>query len=511
MKKYIIMMMATILIVASCKKWDDHIALNTPGLNETLFAQIKGNSDLSLFASYIEEANLDTLLNSSMNLTVFAPSNEALKQLPDSIGQNPASLRRFLLNLIAGKAYYTRDASSDLRIRMLSGKRIQFDQGKFQEANLTKSDMVAKNGVLHIIDQPVLPLPNIWEYLNATKGEYKQNAYIASLNYKGQDLSQAEIDSIDLTTGEPVYKTGTGIVEINTFKTKVYDVADEDSLYTYFVLTDAAFESQQASMKPYFKALSEDTSISNANWSVVKDLVVSGLHENLSATTQFVTKSNVHFSINPASIVATQKVSNGIVYVMSSLSMPIAEKIPVVYIQGENPIGFSSETESALEDIFYRKRFNPITRDTFTDIYVNRGSSGANFYADYATNNLYTATYKVYWVALNDYVSSGQGDDAYGTTGNLNQIVKVMANDSLSTVLFNETGVVEPNTYTETYIGEFTNDGYNWLLSYPRVMPDGSTYEVNPATKFIRLQAPSSNSSPYNLTLDYLKFVPVFN
>ncbi|QEC70342.1 hypothetical protein FSB73_00030 [Arachidicoccus ginsenosidivorans] len=122
MKKYIIMMMATILIVASCKKWDDHIALNTPGLNETLFAQIKGNSDLSLFASYIEEANLDTLLNSSMNLTVFAPSNEALKQLPDSIGQNPASLRRFLLNLIAGKAYYTRDASSDLRIRMLSGK-----------------------------------------------------------------------------------------------------------------------------------------------------------------------------------------------------------------------------------------------------------------------------------------------------------------------------------------------------------------------------------------------------
>ncbi|WP_158639343.1 hypothetical protein [Arachidicoccus ginsenosidivorans] len=39
-----------------------------------------------------------------------------------------------------------------------------------------------------------------------------------------------------------------------------------------------------------------------------------------------------------------------------------------------------------------------------------------------------------------------------------------MANDSLSTVLFNETGVVEPNTYTETYIGEFTNDGYNWCF-----------------------------------------------
>ncbi|QEC70341.1 hypothetical protein FSB73_00025 [Arachidicoccus ginsenosidivorans] len=100
-----------------------------------------------------------------------------------------------------------------------------------------------------------MPLPNIWEYLNATKGEYKQNAYIASLNYRGQDLSQAEIDSIDLTTGVPVYKTGTGIVEINTFKTKVYDVADEDSLYTYFVLTDAAFESQQASMKPYLRRL----------------------------------------------------------------------------------------------------------------------------------------------------------------------------------------------------------------------------------------------------------------
>lgn len=511
MKKSIIMMLATILIVASCKKWDDHIALDEPGLNETLYTQIKGNSDLSLFASYIGEAKLDTLLNSSRNLTVFAPSNEALKDLPDSISQHPASLRRFLLNLISGKAYYSRDASSGARIRMLNGKRVLFENGKFQEANLTKSDMVAKNGVLHIIDQPVLPLPNIWEYLNETKGDFKQNAYIASLNYKGQDLDQAEIDSIDLTTGEPVYKQGTGIVEINTFKTKVCDVADEDSLYTYFVLNDAAFESQQASMKPYFKAASEDTTIANANWNVVKDLVVSGLYDDLSATTDFVSKSNVHFSIDPSSIVATKKVSNGIVYVMSSISMPIAEKIPAVYIQGENPIGYSSETESALEDIFFRKRFNPITRDTFTDIYVNRGSSGANFYVDYATNNLYTATYKVYWVALNDYVSSGQGDDAYGTTENLNQIVQVMANDTLSTVLFNETGVVEPNTYTETYIGEFTNDGYNWLLSYPGVMPDGTTYQVNPATKFIRLQAPSSNSSPYNLTLDYLKFVPVFN
>ena len=288
-------------------------------------------------------------------------------------------------------------------------------------------------------------------------------------------------------------------------------MSNEDSLYTYILLTDDAFEQQQGVMAPFFKAASVDTTTFNADWSVVKDLAVKGQFADLGNSGALVSKFNVHLNINPSSIVATKRVSNGVVYIVNSLSPAIEEKIPVVYIQGENPVAFSSNSGSELEDIFYRTRYNPITKDTFNDIYVNRGSSGANFYIDYTTNGLFTTTYKVYWVALNDYVTSGQGDDAYGTTSNLNQIVQVRTNADSATILFNETGTVEPYTYTETYIGEFSNDSYNWLLSYPDSMPDGSSYLINPATKYIRLQAPSSNSSPYNLTLDYLKFVPVFN
>lgn len=511
MKKVIVIFLMTVSCILSCKKWDDHIALDSASLGKTIYEQMSENSDLSLFVSYVDKMNLDTLLNSSRNLTVFAPDNEAFANLPDSVKSNDAAIRRFLLNLIALKSYYIRDQTDTSRILMMSGKRVLFANNQFGDADFASSDNVARNGVFHVLKEVVLPLPNIWEFINATKETYKQNAYVASLNYEGQDISQAEIDSIDLETGEPVYKSGTGIVQINTFKQKVCDVGNEDSLFTYIVLTDAAFGQAEATLKPFFKANSEDTVIFNADWYTSKDMVFSGLYDNINSQQTLVSKFGVHYNLNPSTIVSSYKVSNGIVYVVNTAETSLQEKIPVVYIQGENPIGFSSETESALEDIFYRKRYNPITKDTFNDIYVNRGSSGANFYVDYSTNNLLSTTYKVYWVALNDYVVSGQGDDAYGTTANLNQIVQVLNNDSLSTVLFNETGVVEPYTYTETYIGEFVNDAYNWLLSYPDSMPDGSSYLSNPATKIIRLQAPSSNSSPYNLTLDYLKFVPVFN
>jgi hypothetical protein len=60
-------------------------------------------------------------------------------------------------------------------------------------------------------------------------------------------------------------------------------------------------------------------------------------------------------------------------------------------------------------------------------------------------------------------------------------------------------------------LGEYTNDSYNALLSS---VPEGIIYDsLNAnATRRLRLQAPATTTTgiPLNLTLDYLKFVPVF-
>jgi hypothetical protein len=161
--------------------------------------------------------------------------------------------------------------------------------------------------------------------------------------------------------------------------------------------------------------------------------------------------------------------------------------------------------------MFYRNRNNPTTGQPFKDIYLNLGSIGGNYYVDYITNDLYTVKYKVYWVALSDKTVSGQGDDPYGTDSTLQQILKIGADSIPYTPTFNVQTAVKPYQYNEVYLGDFTNTSYNFLLSQPLRLPNGTVFTYNPATKRIRLQAPATATTgiPLNLTLDYIKFVPV--
>ncbi len=98
---------------------------------------------------------------------------------------------------------------------------------------------------------------------------------MASLNYLAQDPLQAELDSINPVTGEAVYKPNTGIVKINTFCIpKVYDVRNEDSLYTYIVLANAAYATEKDNQKIFFQSSNANITDSNAAWNVAKDLVI---------------------------------------------------------------------------------------------------------------------------------------------------------------------------------------------------------------------------------------------
>jgi uncharacterized surface protein with fasciclin (FAS1) repeats len=495
-----------------CKKWDDHVAVNEQALNQNLQEYINTQPNLSKFSEYLVKTGLDKVISSSKNYTVWAPTNDALKSLPPDVVNDTAKLKPWLLNHIAGQLYFTRMATDSIRVPMLNGKRIYFFNKKFDDAGIQQADIYVKNGALHIIDKAIAPLQNIWEYIETTKTSYTQNGYVSSLNYLVQDPSLAELDSINPVTGQPVYKPNTGVVKINTFRTKVYDVGNEDSLYTYVVLANPAYTTETDKQKIFFKSPDVNITNNNASWNVAKDLAIKGLYPPDKLPSTFLSKFGVHVPISQAAIIETRKASNGIIYVVNASAPALAEKVPVVIVQGENPVGFKSVEDKYMSKVFYRQRNNPLTGQSFNDIYLNLGSSGANFYVDYITSSLYTVKYKVYWVALNDKSISGQGDDPYGTDSTLQQILQISA-DSASTYTptFSVQSKVLPRDYTEVLLGEYTNDSHNWLLSFPLSTPDGKTYTRTFATRRLRLQAPATIGTgiPYNLTLDYLKFVPV--
>ncbi len=308
MKRFSFLVAGLIFLVTmeACKKWEDHIALPEQQLSETLMEHIKKDPQLSSFARYVEQTGLDSLLNASKNITVFAPGNEALASLPGSITSDPAQLKALLKNHISTNAYFTRDAVDSFRVPMANGKRIFFIARKFDEANITESDIYLSNGVLHKIDKAIAPLQSIWEYILDSKSSFLQNNYISTLNYIGQDPNLAELDSINPATGEPVYKPGTGIVNINTFKTKVLDVANEDSLFTYILLTDDAFNAEKARLRPYFNGANADTANSNASWVTVKDFAIRGLYTEAHLPAVLESKFGVKIAMNRSSIVSVK-------------------------------------------------------------------------------------------------------------------------------------------------------------------------------------------------------------
>ncbi len=516
--KKLVVFILCIVCFWSCKKWDQHIRLNEGVPDHNLEELIENHDELSVFNKYLKKSNLVEMIQSSKNMTIWAPNNKALKNLPDSIVKDTSNLRKFILNHMSYGLHFSPFSDSS-RIEMINGKYHFLYKQKFNNSTIEKSNIRASNGVLNIIDHFEIVRPNLWEYILKTRNKFKQNMYISTLNYTSQDPSQAQVDSINPSTGEPVYVPGTGILKLNSYLQKVYDLSNEDSLYTYIILTNTKFEHYKLKERPYFKSRIDSIANGNTSWNIVKDLAFKGLHSPDDLPNILVSKFNVHIPVNKANILSYKKVSNGIVYVMNEADWAMNEKIPVCIIQGENPVGFSSESESFMDNVFYRTRLNKNTGETFKDIYLSLGSSGEGDYIDYSSNSIFTTTYKIYWVALNDFTISGQNDDPYGTEDSLSQILEVgnfqdsLGNysDSLFVPQFSKDTLIPPYYYKEMYIGEYTNDEYNWLLSNPSSSLHNGSLEFNPATKRLRIKSPAviPSGAPHNLTVDYIKLVPV--
>lgn len=488
--------LSIVLFTASgCKKWDNHVAVADPKSNETLVQEIAKQTNLSVFLDYLKRTGLDVLLNSSKTYTVWAPDNAAMAAIPASIVADNAQLKQYLSNFIAEQIFLTRDAVDSIRVPMLNGKRVYFYNTKLDDAGLTTKDISVRNGVLHIINAVVAPLPTVWEYLESTKNNYLQNEFISSLSYLRQDPTLAEVQGIDPLTGETIYVPGTGMVIGNRFKDKIADLNNEDSIYTYFILVNAAYNSEKTRVAPYFKSDEAAITDTNSAWTVIKDLVVRGNVNPANLPAEVVSKTGARLPLSQAAVVSTHKMSNGRVYVLNACAPLLADKIQPAMVEGEYPSGFSSTNGRR----YYRDRYNPLTGTDFKDLFIQ--TTGSANYVSYVSNQVYTMKYKVYWVSLNDYTAKTDNDN--NSYGSLTAFKQKLVMDTITSTTFAYRDV-EPNKYEEIYIGDYVNDKYDYKIPYL----SGSRNQVTIATTKMFLVA--NTAAPFHLSLDYIKLVPVF-
>ena len=132
---------------------------------KTIAALAAGTPQLSTLLTLVKQAGLADELSGKTQLTVFAPTNAAFAKVPkktlDALVKDPAALKRVLLyHVVAGKVTAAKVvklrsaktlAGPAVKIRV-TGKTVRINNAK-----VAKADVLASNGVVHVVDRVLIP------------------------------------------------------------------------------------------------------------------------------------------------------------------------------------------------------------------------------------------------------------------------------------------------------------------------------------------------------------------
>lgn len=125
-----------------------------------------GDEQFSMLVMLLQRAELVGALQGDGPFTVFAPTNDAFVSLVTALGITPEELMAqpqlvdvLLYHVVSGKVMST-DLSNGLMAATLQGEDITFDLSsgvKANDSSVIAADVSASNGVIHVIDQVLVP------------------------------------------------------------------------------------------------------------------------------------------------------------------------------------------------------------------------------------------------------------------------------------------------------------------------------------------------------------------
>ena len=280
------------------------ILFSTFSFSQTVMSIIEDSPDHNTLESLINSAGLNATLSGTGTFTVFAPTDAAFAALDPSLaatltGDPSGKLTKALLYHVLGAEVMSSDLSDGQTAATLFGQDITVTINNMMEvfintAQVTAPDLDATNGVVHVIDEVILP-PNVTVadvVINSSVHETLEGAVIAA------DLA------------------GT--------------LSDLNSNFTVFAPTDDAFAALDPSVLNILTS-NADTKLKNALLYHVlgAEVMSSDLSDGQTATTLFgqditvTIDANGGVMINNANvIIADIPTFNGVVHVLDAVILP---------------------------------------------------------------------------------------------------------------------------------------------------------------------------------------------
>ena len=466
----------TIALFSCSDPWGDRQDNGDANLNVSLSEAITNTPETSKFAELLVKTGYDKVLSESKTYTVFAPTNEAMALVDASILNDPAQLTFFVQNHIALTAYSSvRDKASE-KVKMLSAKYLIFKGATIiDDATIITPDNYAANGVFHVINKALTPKQNIWQYVNSQSATSAMSKYLLSLSQS--DINIYKADSIAKLNPIPGRYADS---LTNSYLRNVYNLNNEANSYTLFLMEDTGYSAEVDKLKPYLTKNSAARTDIFSSYFTARDMAFPKAYQPNELPAVLTTRFGVNVPIDKTQIVGAPIIlSNGIVYRIKKVDVPLTNRLVTTKIEGESTNWF---TPSNLRSkILYRDVKDPLGV-LFNDIVVkNPGAS--SFTLNYSATDVYSTTYQVYWRAVNDL-----------QTGVIPQrlMIGTVYTNGVPSASIKDFGYkdVAVKFYDEVYIGDFT-----------------TTQAGN--IDMISLLASATATTGYTVTLDYLKFVPV--
>lgn len=325
--KYSIFVAVMILFIG-CNPWEDVRNLNDER-NKNLYEILAENPDLSTFVKVLKTTGYDSQLSAEMSYTVFAPANTALANLNFS---DTAKLAALVKNHISEKIAYTgKTGDFDIsRILMLNGKNISIIKNLISGVAVSKWNIAAKNGVIHIISGTIEERKNSWEYLKTLQNNPVVD-FIASFNEKAMDMERSVQKGVN-ANGKPVYDT------VWTYRNTLLDatpLANESSVSTFILLEKSGLESLIQKYSKYFKQKDSIQMVRQITKEIIADMVLP--YTKIKATGRYKNSSNVLIDINQEDITDSIITSNGMIYKVKNAKVKMYQnKIKPLLIEAED-------------------------------------------------------------------------------------------------------------------------------------------------------------------------------
>ena len=145
------------------------VSLSANAQSKDIVGLAVGNENLSTLVAAVKAAGLVETLQGDGPFTVFAPTNDAFAALPAGTVESllkPENKDKLIAvltyHVVAGKVKST-DLKEGMEAGTVQGSKVKVSLNggaKINDAKVVAADVMASNGVVHVIDKVILP-PNM--------------------------------------------------------------------------------------------------------------------------------------------------------------------------------------------------------------------------------------------------------------------------------------------------------------------------------------------------------------